>query len=169
MGVTFSSIITNIVPSSTDVFAAGSAEAVASALCDLNACNPLLINGVLGGNAAPSLGDDHGAVGEGLRTAFGPEIVFAHSPMQQLLDPVYFEGLQRAGKSVYPYFPSSYVNEWTRQGEFNDIRDWQNRFWGNATYERLLRVKQKYDPCNILGVDRSVGDNELVLASCLHF
>ena len=45
----------------------------------------------------------------------------------------------------------SYSNE---GNYFQD--NWQQEFWG-ANYDRLLRVKKKYDPTNLFSVHKGVG------------
>jgi FAD/FMN-containing dehydrogenase len=57
----------------------------------------------------------------------------------------------RRGRAGRAPGAGSYVNE-------TDYResDWQRSFWG-GNYPRLLRIKQAYDPGNLLRVHHSAG------------
>jgi len=107
-------------------------------------------------------------LGEGLRRAAGLELVIPtrREAGRKAFDPKHLQRLDEAGHSLYPLFKSSYVNEWTSVAGHGDIVDWQRRFWGDETYKKLLIVKARYDPCNILGVEKSVGFGEVLVDGC---
>ena len=64
-----------------------------------------------------------------------------------------YDGVMAASAAVHRVTPGggSYSNE---GNYFQD--NWQQEFWG-ANYDRLLRVKKKYDPTNLFTVHKGVG------------
>jgi len=67
-----------------------------------------------------------------------------------------FDGNVAASAAIRKATPGggSYSNE----GSYFE-EDWQQEFWG-SNYERLLRVKKKYDPTNLFSVHKGVGWGE---------
>jgi len=123
----------------------------------------LIAMGTYGEAASVNLNN---AVGSGLRRSTGFELVIGSK--QHPGDGFWSNGktLNSAGIDLYPFFKSTYVNEWGSGRHYNHIPDWQKRFWGSEKYARLLHVKQKYDPCNMLGVYNGVGYDEPLGDGC---
>ncbi|GLI66351.1 hypothetical protein VaNZ11_010134 [Volvox africanus] len=66
--------------------------------------------------------------------------------------------------ALYSFGDSSYNNEYTTWSNlYNVLGDWKKRFFGD--YDRLLRAKQKYDPCNYFTVKYGVA-SDLPSATC---
>ena len=75
---------------------------------------------------------------------------------------------QFATKALYTMGEGVYPNE----SEF-DLEEWKKNNWGSEeNYERLLSVKQRYDPANLLNCYHCVGSERTemnVKDSSLHF
>lgn len=103
-----------------------------------------------------------GSVPAGMRTAMY-EVLFG----SQWINP--HEDEDRVS-SIEPYLPvmygiaeTSYSNEYTTWGTYNQLADWKTRFFSD--YDALLAVKKKYDPCNLMTATYAVGSDEPV-ATC---
>jgi hypothetical protein len=144
----FGTMLMNVLPSASEMSSGEAAKSLAETACSdvwgADGCHVPVIDATLGAAASEDAGN---AVGAGMRLAVGPEVVFGMSQ----------KNLKVFGRVLTSTFSSSYVNEFTSIGDYNLIPDWQQRFWGAEKYHRLLAVKQKFDPCNMLGVEMSVG------------
>ena len=60
---------------------------------------------------------------------------------------------------LYALAPSSYGNEVTSAGSPTLARDWKARFYGTS-YGRLVAVKRRADPCNLLSAPYGVASDE---------
>jgi hypothetical protein len=61
------------------------------------------------------------------------------------------------GPELYQYGEGSYYSE----SEYSMAKgQWQNRLWDEETYQKLLEIKQTWDPEHIFGCRHCVGDEE---------
>jgi len=117
-----------------------------------------LINGMMGGQTKKHRNN---AVGGVLRSCFF-EVGLAGTPT--IPDPsnnwdAYelsaLEAIQAAADNIDPVVQGKYINEWVSHGGLVYPRP--GNFWDADVYARLLNVKQKVDPCNILTIEAGVG------------
>ncbi|GIL63152.1 hypothetical protein Vafri_17269 [Volvox africanus] len=74
-------------------------------------------------------------------------------------------GMEPYLSGLYSLAPTSYSNEFTSWGTYNNVSDWKTRFFSN--YDSLLAVKKKYDPCNLMTAKFAVGsDQPTAICSC---
>ncbi|EFJ53169.1 hypothetical protein VOLCADRAFT_102791 [Volvox carteri f. nagariensis] len=105
-----------------------------------------------------------GSVPDGMRYAMY-EVLFGTHWFNPNDDRLRVESLEPYLPLLYGISPTSYSNEFTSWGSYNDIQDWKTRFFSN--YSNLLAVKKKYDPCNLITATYAVGSDEPVaICSC---
>ena len=74
----------------------------------------------------------------------------------------YISILRDYATGVYKYGNGTYYNE----PDYN-LENWKEEYWGDsANYERLLKVKLKYDPCLLFRCHNCVGSNVARPLSC---
>jgi len=66
--------------------------------------------------------------------------------------------VDQMGKMIYPSVKATYVHEWVAQSKYNKFG--MERFWDKKDIEKLEKIHEKYDPCNILWVARSIGHDK---------
>lgn len=83
------------------------------------------------------------------------EVWVAQKWMEPIDDPGLISQVEDVASQLRPMCPATYVNEYATFGKKLNFADWKTRFY--ADYDQLLRVKKRYDPCNLYTVEYGSG------------
>ncbi|GIL88580.1 hypothetical protein Vretimale_15300 [Volvox reticuliferus] len=125
--------------------------------------NPYMWMWFVFGGAVP----EHAGIGSvptGMRNAMY-EVLFGSQWFDPHEDRDRVESMEPYLSGLYALAPTSYSNEFTSWGAYNNVSDWKTRFFSD--YDKLLTVKKKYDPCNLMTAKFAVGsDQPTAVCSC---